>query len=543
MKKLVNQVSGANAIVKKDKLMELSQQQQDVLNWAERGNGSLNLIARAGCGKTTTLLELVEHLHGEVFLGAYNKAIATELQQRLSAKGIPWKKAQAGTLHSAGFGAWRKVAPAVKVDGKKVYGIIDQMKLDDPARKDDLERFGNFINKAVSLAKQRAFGVLCAVEDRSHWFNLIEHFGLEEELEGNGHGYNGHRSENPPDLEPVIDLCIAVFKKSIEMDREMVDFDDMILAPLIHNIKIWPKDWVLIDEAQDTNPARRALAMKMLKPKTGRLIAVGDPAQAIYGFTGADDDSMVQIQRQLNSSELPLNVTYRCPKQIVSLAQTWVTDITAADAAPEGLVRSIRLNGENGQPGFWNESLKQEDVILCRNTKPLVELAYSLLRRGVACRVEGREIGTGLIKLIRKWKVTRINGLITALGSYQERECQKWLAKGREEKAAAIEDQVETIVVLAEKLQAEGKHEVEDLVNFINSLFGDTEPGVTARVLTLSTVHKAKGREWERVFILGRNKFMPSRWARKDWQAKQEYNLCYVAVTRAKAELVDIVVE
>ncbi len=42
--------------------MELSKQQQDVIRWAKEDSGSLNLVARAGCGKTTTLMELVLHI-------------------------------------------------------------------------------------------------------------------------------------------------------------------------------------------------------------------------------------------------------------------------------------------------------------------------------------------------------------------------------------------------------------------------------------------------------------------------------------------------
>ena len=58
--------------------------------------------------------------------------------------------------------------------------------------------------------------------------------------------------------------------------------------------------------------------------------------------------------------------------------------------------------------------------------------------------------------------------------------------------------------------------------------------------LTLSTVHKAKGLEFETVFILDFDKYMPSKWAAQDWQKVQERNLIYVAVTRAKNKLVYI---
>ena len=71
----------------------------------------------------------------------------------------------------------------------------------------------------------------------------------------------------------------------------------------------------------------------------------------------------------------------------------------------------------------------------------------------------------------------------------------------------------------------------------MNQLFEDTPDGTRPRNLTLSTVHKAKGREWDRVYLLGRNKFMPSKWARQEWQYQQELNLMYVAVTRANRSM------
>lgn len=513
--------------------MQLSQQQIDVINWAKSQTGSMILEARAGCGKTTTLLELVKHLPGETFIGAYNKSIAEELKAKLAAAGITFPAATAGTLHSAGFQAWRKVATNVKTDAKKVWTITGNI-LKEAAKKGedcDLESMETFVVKAVSLAKQQAFGVVVPFEDKSHWFDLVEHFGLEEEL------------ADGASIEDGIDWAIKVYRMSLDMDREVIDFDDMILAPLVHKAKIWQKDWVLLDEAQDTNPARRALAFAMLKPKTGRLVAVGDPAQAIYGFTGASHDSLEQIQEQMGAIKLPLNVTYRCPKSIVALANTWVKDIVAHPTAPQGSVRTTYLSTDPGMPSFWEEKFTAKDAVLCRNTKPLVELAYSFIRRSIACRVEGRDIGQGLLKLARKWKVNTLNAVENNLNAWMEKEIQKWMAKGREEMAASVEDRVTTILLIIDNLRAEGKTNLQDLVDFIQGLFGDTQDGQQQPCLTLSTVHKSKGREWDRVFLLGRNKYMPSKYAKKAWQRTQEDNLQYVAVTRAKKELVEVICE
>jgi superfamily I DNA/RNA helicase len=73
---------------------------------------------------------------------------------------------------------------------------------------------------------------------------------------------------------------------------------------------------------------------------------------------------------------------------------------------------------------------------------------------------------------------------------------------------------------------------VGDLLEAIDALFQSKGRGIT-----LSSVHKSKGREWERVFILDFGTYMPSKYAKKDWQKIQENNLIYVAITRAKRYL------
>jgi DNA helicase II / ATP-dependent DNA helicase PcrA len=93
--------------------------------------------------------------------------------------------------------------------------------------------------------------------------------------------------------------------------------------------------------------------------------------------------------------------------------------------------------------------------------------------------------------------------------------------------------------VLIEKCLSEGKDTVEALVETINSMFED-KVSDKGNLIVLSSVHKSKGLEWSKVYILGREQFMPSPFARQDWQVEQENNLIYVAITRAKSELVEV---
>jgi DNA helicase II / ATP-dependent DNA helicase PcrA len=326
----------------------------------------------------------------------------------------------------------------------------------------------------------------------------------------------------------------AMLKKSVDTDKIGFDFDDMIYAPLVHDMKMWLNQWVLIDEAQDTNPARRAFAKKILAPG-GRLIAVGDPHQAIYGFTGADNDALDIIAREFSAQRLPLTVSYRCAKAVVSQAQTLVYHIQAADSAPEGSFGMM----DAVQFAQCQPTLGPSDAVLRRNTKPLVELAFDLIKKGIGCHVEGKDIGNGLVALARRWKkALTVADLLDRLDDHLARQSERLMAKGQEMKLESLNDRIETIKVIASNLPDDAP--LGELVVRIKSLFEDTEPGTPARHVTLSTAHKSKGREWERVFIYGRNKFMPSKFARQQWQMDQETNLQYVAITRAKQTLWEV---
>ena len=67
-------------------------------------------------------------------------------------------------------------------------------------------------------------------------------------------------------------------------------------------------------------------------------------------------------------------------------------------------------------------------------------------------------------------------------------------------------------------------------------LEGDNVTGM----ITLSTIHKSKGREWKRVFWLDRLNTCPSPFAKQAWESQQEVNLQYVAATRSMSELIEL---
>ena len=484
-----------------------SPQQSDFFDWIQNGSGSCVLTACAGAGKTTTLIEALKLMKGSIFFGAYNKKIADEISERAPAKdGLV-----ISTMHAIGFKLWRNASRTqMSVDNNKCRTIFREASSKYP----EYVPFEGVVLSLVSYAKQAAIGILKAVEDASAWLELIEHFNL----------------DTLDSTTLVIQLAKKTLAKSVSLDQSIVDFDDMIYAPLIHKVKGVDYDWVLLDEAQDTNAARRALSLLLLK-RGGRLVAVGDNRQAIYGFTGADSNAIDLISKAVNAKHLPLTVSYRCPQLVVAEARKYVNHIEAHSTAPMGSVSYIK----HDQP--LTTLVQPGDAILSRFNAPIIKIAYTFIAAGIPAKVEGRDIGKGLMALVKRWKVRTFDSLIKKLDTYANSETAKYRAKEKESQAVAVEDKVECLKIIIERVRGRinstnAKYNLADeMYNEINSIFGDN---VTSVSVLLSTIHKSKGREWNKVFYLQTG---PSKFARQQWEFEQEANLCYVAITRAKRDL------
>jgi superfamily I DNA/RNA helicase len=261
------------------------------------------------------------------------------------------------------------------------------------------------------------------------------------------------------------------------------------------------------------------LLRRMASPAT-RIIAVGDPAQAIYGFRGADSSAMDNIRDEFVCQTFPLSISYRCPRKVVALAQRTVADIEARPNAPEGTVKCL--------PEMALSDFTALDLVVCRNTAPLVTLAFRFLRAHKPVKVMGRDIGEQLVSLIQKMRASDLEQLAERLDEYTNKEVEKALAKRQEQKAERLTDQRDSIMAIIEGLPVD-QQSVYEVIATIRKLFSDDSNGGRT---TLSTIHRAKGMEAHTVYILDKH-LMPSRFAVQDWQKTQERNLWYVAVTRA----------
>lgn len=258
----------------------------------------------------------------------------------------------------------------------------------------------------------------------------------------------------------------------------------------------------------------------------------GGTGQILVHNTGADNDALDQIAKRFNCARMPLTVSYRCPQAVVAHARNWVSHITAAESAPEGSFTTMNY-------ADLNATVKPGDMVLCRFNKYLVASCFSLIRQGTPARIEGRAIGADLVNLINKWKITSIDALEGKIDAWMLREVKKAMAKEDDQRAARIADRGETVKVLIERARELKMTTIAQLAEMTMSMFDDRVVDKKDMV-TLCSVHRSKGLENPRVFVLGRGELM-GRSMRRAWQSEQEINLIYVAVTRAQEALIEVV--
>jgi superfamily I DNA/RNA helicase len=554
----------------------LSAEQFAIALYVKNAKGNLVVRARAGTGKTYLIRKCLPLMYGNKAIAAFNRKIAKEVREKVAEDGV--RGVDIATFNSFGARVLRERFKTIRLDGYgkgnagfNKFSVIAE-RLEIP------KNLQPIVRKAVDRAQERLFGVenprtgrpFISNTDKQAWLDLASHYDFSDMLpDASSIEVQLLRIEKQLSEEEALDELLLTalryaakaLQLSVKMASEefvgpdgkaftgVVTFAEQLYLPLYLKLPLPQYNWVCVDEAQDSNPARREFASRMLKPKVGRIMLVGDDRQAIYGFAGADNDALDLCIRQFNAKVFPMTVTFRCAKSVVALAQRLVPDYRAADTNIQGTTRSIKeCELDKVEFAFNGKVVKAtdgsnitNDMIICRNTAPLVKVAYKLIGRGVAAHVEGKDIGKDLIRLINRWPhVKTLPILDREMTKWLEAETTKLNLKGHEAQAEALSDQVETVQVIAKGLKRGAK--VAQLVEKIDELFKDTPDGERAKTVTLISAHRSKGLEADRVFGLGVEKFMPSKYAKTEWQLGQENNLLYVLITRSMKEYVEVIV-
>lgn len=462
--------------------------------------------ARAGCGKTTTIVEAVKrfcqaHPGKRVVVCAFNKKIAEELVTRFAGFGVDVK-----TLHSIGCAIVMRAWSGIRIEGKETKG--NRAKALTQAVCGD--RVPDAIKKLVTRLHSLGREIAPHAKRLGDLTDILINFECEPDDEWVEAGFDNNFIEERA-LEA---MELAASKRPLE-----IDFSDMIFLPVRNRWMHKYADLVVVDEAQDMTTAQLEIAQGICK---GKICIVGDDRQAIYGFRGADAGSLDRLKAELGADEYGLTKTYRCGKVIGLFAAEIVPDFETGDSNPEGLIYGLNTDK-------LADEVALGDFLLSRSTAPLVATAMSFLRAGKRTRIAGRQIGDDLIHLVKRLtkSARSVPEFLERLEGWSEKEMVR-ASKGKTaEQAQARHDEILDKVETLRNI-ADGARSVADIIERLEALFTDDGLG-QAGVITCSTVHRAKGLEASRVFILAETL--------KDHNI-EEQNIRYVAITRAKDTLV-----
>ncbi|ANV89126.1 UvrD-helicase domain-containing protein [Picosynechococcus sp. PCC 7117] len=362
-----------------------SQYQRAIFNWVQNGNGHALIEAVAGSGKTTTLIKASQLIYNKrILFCAFNKHIQQEISHKISHHNSDIK-----TVHSIGFGCISRYLKG-RIQPVEQYKYSALVKRDFYyAIEGDLQAYlAQFSKNEQNIKKNKMFTeleefikyirmTLTNPDNTQEIQDLIEHFSLETEY---------------------LDIFLPYVREIIDRGEEIariervIDYTDMVWLPYYWSLKPQQYEWIFVDEAQDLNKASLDLILKSCS-KNGRIIFVGDEKQAIYGFSGADSQSIKNIQKVTGAQRFPLSICYRCPKSHIKLSKDIVPHIEAAPDVIYGFVKKI-------DEDEMLSKIQTTDLVLCRLNYPLIRTALDLISRKIPASITRQNVADAMIEIL-----------------------------------------------------------------------------------------------------------------------------------------------
>lgn len=481
--------------------MKATAEQENIYSHFKKETGNIGISAYAGCGKTTTILQMLKitKFSQKVRFFAFSNLIADELKKKVG------ESVDVSTIHSLGFSILRKNFKNVKIKENKVLGFVTKYSKKTPTIKGKISTF-NF----------KANQIILKTDPTLKEYNLENLYEICEKF----------KIKYDDDLL----LHTIKIKKTIEdydskqKDTIFVDFNDMVTLPIKLNLQFEKYDVCFFDEAQDMSQCHKEMLLRSLKSE-GRFVTVFDKRQSIFGFAGADTKVLDSLIKEKVSKVFPLSYSFRCSKSVVSHCIEVYEGFKAFPTNNEGNVRDGSIKEVR--------SFKT-DVVLCRNTKPLIDVYSYLVANNIPCFVKGKDYGKALIKLLKSQRTENVYSTTISLERYlSDIECNLIsFGVSNPKSTAKYMDEYEKVSILKKVLQK--NQTVSKTILALTEIFKNRKDAIP-----LMTIHKSKGLEFSRVFIM-RNDLIPSKYATNEFDIEQERNLDWVKRSRAKDEIVYI---
>jgi DNA helicase-2/ATP-dependent DNA helicase PcrA len=507
---------------------------------AQATTGPVVILAGAGTGKTRVISHRVAYAAAtkaidprRALVVTFTEKAAAEMKHRLTALGLP--QVRASTFHAA---ARRQLAyhwPLVH--GRDLPEVLD--------------------------SKLRFIGPLARQLPGGYRFTPAK--DLADEIE-----WAKVRRMRPntyaPEREPPVpaDVFTTLWRRyeQAKARANRIDFEDMLTLA----VELYEADadaiglvrqryaWFSVDEYQDTNQLQEDLLRLWLGDRRD-LCVVGDPDQTIYSFTGASSDYLTTFaDRYPDARVVRLSHNYRSTPQVLELANRLIPGrelrSTATDGPKPTLVPHTTGDAElaalvAGIRALLAEGIAATEIgVLVRTNAQLVALESALTAADLPFTIRGlRFFARPEVRAARAALKTDATGRLsrivvdrwrTELG-FDEAAPVGAGAEARDRHAALV-----TLLAMARRLDVEQPDAT--VADFLAELAHRDagEADAAGEGVTLSTLHRAKGLEWDAVFMPQlEDGTLPIRQAVSDFAAlAEERRLLYVGITRARRHLV-----
>ena len=510
----------------------------------EAVRGRVAIIATAGSGKTRVITNRIANAietkthnpeHG-LALTFTNKA-ANEIRARLSRLKVA--PVAAATFHATALRQLAHFWPQV-VGGNMWNVISTKSSLIDQAAS----------NAGISLKDYARRTVISEIEwAKSSGLDIENYLKLDRKTD-----------------EVAASMVADIWTRYTDLTKRnnVLDFED-ILQLNLGMLSSFPDvlqqvrqryTWFTVDEFQDVTPLQNAL-LQLWVGNRNELCVVGDPAQTIYTFAGASANFLKDFkQNHPETLQIELNRTYRCPELICSVANS----LMSTSATPSFMVSAKGDAGEVRLQHYLDE--KSEALEIANHIAELINSGVDAREIAVLLRINSMSnefesvfdamnipyTMRGITKFFERPEVKQvlldlrvgsyISSDITMLAAVKKiAELHGWSEqpKHSSETARSRWESLSALVNVAVDLAAQNAGAtLEDYFAEIAHRTNENHDPQAAAV-TITTIHTAKGLEWEYVFVPSVVEgILPFDPVRSPGTIEEERRLFYVALTRAK---------
>lgn len=465
---------------------QLTDEQKQCVETARCGK-DLKIKAFAGSGKTSTLVAIAKELPGKGLYLAYNKAIQTDAARKFPSH------VDCKTAHSI---AYRATAYQIK-DRVRTLSIFDI------TRYVDIKRIYSYEENDIAYLTLKLLRVFVN-SDKKEIDKKLKYSGVLDDVAGES------LEETEAIKDYVIDRAAEYWQRCTERETSLPIEHDFYLKmyqlsnPDLSNVY----DFILFDECQDANPVLLDILLKQKCQK----IYVGDEHQQIYSWRGS-----INSFAKLGGEVCYLSRSFRFGNEISRLANI----IIAAKNEAQLLCGSTSIESK-----LVVKKLAAPFTILCRTNARIIEKILTFQKQKL--HVVG---GVSEILNLAKSGYALFSGSPNKVEHVKLKHFKSWSAMLQFNHKYQDPD----ITFLAKLIKEHGA----SFKNIIKQIEDACYVGESEAAVTLSTIHKSKGREWDNVvleddFIIFTNEVPLEEILVYD---VEELNLIYVGITRTKANL------